>query len=174
MSLLAYTFRQPVGFPGDVQRADSGNTIESQVVDLTTSGATPYAYGLPLKIGSNSKMQLLGTLTSDTAALLYGFNVRPYPVQATNYPGDALGTTTPPSTPGVIDVLRRGYIVVQLNNTTAAAKGSAVYVRVNNATGLLPLGGIEAAAGTGLIALTNAIFEGPADSNGYVTIAFNI
>ncbi|MBN3848632.1 hypothetical protein G3N58_17645 [Paraburkholderia sp. Ac-20342] len=166
MSYQAYTYRMPAGFAGDLQRAEVA-TIETQLIDPS---APPAAFGVAVKL-VNGKIQPINN-SADTAALVYGINIRAYPIQGNGT--DPLGTSTPP-TSGVQDILKRGYINVQLNGTTAAAKNGAVYVRVANASGGKPIGGFEAASDTtNTVLLTNAYFTGPADTNSITEIAFNI
>jgi hypothetical protein len=97
--------------------------------------------------------------------------VRPYPAHSTN---DPIGTSTPP-TLGIANVMVRGYMTVQLNNTTAATKNGQVYVRVASAATGKPIGGIEAGADSGnCVAITGAFFMGAADASGNVEIRYNI
>lgn len=166
-SLQAYQFRMPAGFAGDLQRAEVA-TIETQQID---SAAPPTAYGVPVKLVSG-KIQPINS-GSDTAAAVIGVNLRPYPIQTNGT--DALGTSTPP-TSGVTDILKRGYVMVSLGGTTAAAKGGTVYVRVASASAGKPLGGFEAAAdSTNTVAMPASwYFTGPADAYGITEIAVNI
>lgn len=133
-SLQAYQFRMPAGFAGDLMRAEAA-TIETQQIDSSTP---PTAFGVPVKLVSG-KVQPIAS--SDAASVVYGFNLRPYPIQGNGT--DPLGTSTPP-TSGNTDILKRGYTMVTLNGATAAAKNGAVYVRVGNASAGKPIGGIEA------------------------------
>lgn len=135
-SLQAYQYRMPAGFAGDLQRAEVA-TIESQLID---SSAPPAAFGLPVKMVSG-KIQPINS-ASDGASAVYGVNLRPYPIQGNGT--DPLGTSTPP-TSGITDILKRGYSLVALGGTTAAAKNGRVYVRTSNASTGKPLGGFEAA-----------------------------
>lgn len=166
-SLQAYQFRMPAGFAGDLQRAEVA-TIETQQID---SSAPPTSFGVAVKFVSG-KVQPINN-SADTAAAVIGVNLRPYPIQGNGT--DPLGTSTPP-TSGVVDVLKRGYVMVSLGGTTAAAKGGTVYVRVAAAASGKPLGGFEAAAdSTNTIALpSNWYFTGPADAYGITEIAVNI
>lgn len=161
----AYTTRMPAGIPGDVTRPSQA-TIETGIFN---SAAAFAGYGLFGKIASG-KFVPVGS--GDAAAACYGVLVRPYPVTGANA-SDPLGTAVPPTT-GTADVLRRGYINVKNNSGTPAA-GGQVYIRVANASGGKPIGGIEAASdGANTIAPANCIFTGSADSSGNVEIAFNI
>jgi len=145
-SYQAYTFRMPAGFAGDLQRAEVA-TIESQQIDSNTP---PNAFGVPVKL-VGGKLQPIAA--GDAASVVYGFYLRPYPIQGNGT--DPLGTSTPP-TSGNGDVLRRGYSNVQLNGTTAAAKNGPVYMRVGNASTGKPIGGIEAAAENTVASTANA------------------
>lgn len=166
-SLQAYQFRMPAGFAGDLQRAEIA-TIETQLIDSATP---PTSFGVAVKLVSG-KVQPINN-SADTAALVYGVNLRPYPIQGNGT--DPLGTSTPP-TSGVTDILKRGYVNVVLGGTTAAAKGGPVYVRVATPSTGKPLGGFEAASDTtNTVALpSNWYFTGPADTYGITEIAVNI
>lgn len=146
-SYQAYPFRMPAGFAGDLQRAEAA-TVETQQID---SGTPPTSFGVPVKLVAG-KVQPIAA--ADTASVVYGFNLRAYPIQGNGT--DPVGTSTPP-TSGVTDILKRGYTMVTLNGATAAAKNGAVYVRVGNASGGKPIGGIEAGADN---AIASAPFAG--------------
>lgn len=166
-SLQAYQFRMPAGFAGDLQRAEVA-TIETQLIDSSTP---PAVFGVAVKYVSG-KVQPIN-LSGDTAAIVQGVNLRPYPIQGNGT--DPLGTSTPP-TSGVTDILKRGYVNVSLGGVAAAAKGGTVYVRVATPSAGKPLGGFEAAAdSTNTIAMpSNWYFTGPADAYGITEIAVNI
>jgi hypothetical protein len=159
----AILFRMPSGIPGDISR-QSQATVEPGVLN----SASPFpGYGLFGKV-SSGKFVPVGA--GDTAAVVYGLLVRPYPTVSSQ---DPLGTSTPPTT-GMADILRRGYMTVK-NNAGTPALGSQVYVRVATAGAGKPIGGIEAAAdSTNTIAITGATFMNAGDANGNVEIAFNI
>ncbi|HIE5943664.1 TPA: structural cement protein Gp24 [Burkholderia cepacia] len=166
-SLQAYQYRMPAGFAGDLQRAEVA-TIEPQLID---PAAPPTAFGVPVKM-VNGKIQPINN-AADTAALVYGVNLRAYPIQGNG--NDPLGTSTPP-TSGPTDILKRGYFNAALGGTTPATKNGTVYVRVAAAAAGKPLGGFEAAAdGTNTVAMpSNWYFNGPADAYGIAEIAVNI
>lgn len=165
--MVAFLYRMPAGIPGAVTRSEVA-TVEARVIDASNP---PTAFGVAVAIdATTSGIRPMGT--GDTASLVYGVYVRPYPLQGNGT--DGLGTSTPP-TSGIANVLKRGYITVQLNGTTAAALNGAVYVRIANASTGKPIGGFEAASDTtNTIQLTNAVFTGPADANGNVELAFNL
>ncbi|MFR1534290.1 MAG: hypothetical protein ACLSTO_12055 [Bilophila wadsworthia] len=68
--MSAYLTRMPAGIPGDVSRKE-GATIESSLV-----GSKAIPYGAFVKLVSG-KLEPLAA--SDTAAVIYGLAVRPYP-----------------------------------------------------------------------------------------------
>ena len=79
-----------------------------------------------------------------------------------------------PTTGGAIGVMKRGYMIVQVNAGTPAKDG-VVYVRVAAASGAKVIGGVEAVAdSTNTITVTGAQFTGAADAAGYAEIRFNI
>lgn len=164
----AILFRMPNGVAGDISRP-SMSTIEAQAFN----SSLPFAsYGIPGKIASGLFVPL--TAVGDTTP--FGLLVRTYPVTGLNA-SDPLGTAVPICTGGfAANVLRRGYMTVQLNaGASSAALGSAVYFRYANPSGAAVVGGLEGAAvGATTVALTNAIFMGPADANGFAEVAFNI
>ncbi len=94
----------------------------------------------------------------DALGVIYGINVRDFPGVASQ---DPLGTSTPPVRGGM-SVLKRGYINVQLNGSTAAVKGGTVYVRVASPSAASRSGGFEAAAdSTNTVALAANVLHGP-------------
>lgn len=163
--MVAYTTRVPAGFAGSVSRSDS-LTVQQEIID---SGTPPTAYGKPIKLVSGKAQPVA---SGDAGTVTYGWSVRPYPAQSST---NTLGASTPP-TSGILDVLRRGYMTVNLTLGTAA-KGGQVYV-VTTAGGTVVVGDIVTAAspaggGTG-VAVTGCFFMGPADANGVVEVAHNI
>lgn len=114
--MSAYLTRMPAGIPGDVSRKE-GATIESSLV-----GSKTIPYGAFVKLVSG-KLEPLAA--SDTAAVIYGLAVRPYPKQS-----DAVGFGAASAPAGSLcDVLRSGYMTVKLASGTAA-RGGQVYARV--------------------------------------------
>ena len=159
----AILYRMPAGIPGDVTRP-SNSTIEPGVYDPAKAFA---AFGTPGKVVSEKFVPLEA---GDTADVIYGLLVRPYPTASSQ---DPLGTSTPPKA-GINDILRRGYMTVLLRAGTSA-KGGAVYIRVGTRASGKPIGGIEAAAdGANTVVLPNASFMGAADASGNVEISYKI
>lgn len=164
--MVAYLYRMPNGVPGDVTR-QSQSTIETQ---LKNSSLPFPSYGVPGKIASG---KFVPVASGDTASVVYGFLVRPFPTTGQNA-SDPLGTSVPRADNGAADVLRRGYLNVKVNAGTASL-GSPVYVRVAAGTVNQPIGGIEAAAdSTNTVVIDGAIFMSAADASGNAEIAFNI
>jgi hypothetical protein len=165
--MAVFTFRMPAGIPGAVNRVATA-TVEAQQLDTTHY---PTVYGVPVALDATSH-NVRSITAADTTASVYGFYVRPFPT--TGNGTDGLGTSTPPVS-GIVSVLKRGYMMVKLNGTTAAVKNGTVYVRTVTGT-FTVIGGIEALAdSTNTFAVTgNTYFTGPADPNGNVEVAFNI
>lgn len=159
----AYLLRMPSGIPGDVSRK-LDSTVESQFFN----SSLPFAsYGIPAKLVSGKVVPFAAT---DTADLLYGFLVRPYPTQSAQ---EGIGTATPPTT-GCANVLRRGWMTVKCNAGTPA-QGGTVYVRIDTPSGAKVVGGIEAASdSTHTVALTGVKFTNAGDASGNVEIEYNI
>lgn len=170
--MTAFAYRMPAGIPGEMQRIWAGTTIEPNVQE------SPYvpAYGNAVFMDTTTGC-VRAVQAGDTT--IYGFAVRPYPIQAGAsygaWGGQPLGQPIAPPQEGVIDVLRRGYINVLLGGSTAAKKGGEVYVWVAASSGAHVQGQVEAAsASSNTVALPTSTFQGPADSNGNVEIGFNI
>jgi hypothetical protein len=167
--MVAYNTRIPAGIAGSVSRVEH-LTAEAQMPDP----AVPItAFGLPVKIGTNGRLQPI--TTGDVATAVYGFLIRPMPGFAYTGATTAFGPGAPPTVADhALDVMRRGYMQVVINAGTAS-KNSPVYVRVAAATGPKPLGGIEATAdSTNTIVVVGATFMGAADASGNTEISYNI
>lgn len=170
---VAFPYRMGAGFPGDVNRTHPAS-IEPALFDATNP---PLAYGIPV-LTTTSGNSVRPFAAGDSAVTnAYGWTVRPFPYQpavaAGAYGADGLGAAIPP--PGIGDVMRTGYIMVQVSASTAAAvvKGGRVYVWIGAAGGGHVVGGIEAAASSGnTIQLgNNVLFNGPTDASGVTEIS---
>lgn len=157
----AYLTRMPSGIPGDISRR-AQSVVEQVVLDP----AKPFsAYGLPGKIVAGKFVPLEA---ADTAAVIYGFLVRPYPTQTANADGTGV------STGKVGDALRFGFMTIK-NNAGTPALNSQAYTRIANPVAGKPIGGIEAVAdGANTVAIGKCTFKDPGDSAGNVEIEFNI
>jgi hypothetical protein len=169
---VAFPFRMGAGFPGDVNRTHPVDIL----AELIDAASPPTLYGEAVLVAA-ANAGVRPFVTGDVSQAAYGITVRPYPFQqsaATNNGAAAIGVVAPPVT-GVIDVMRRGYIMVNLPAGGTTVKGGAVYVRVAASAGSNVMGAFEAAAdGGNNVLLTNATFNGTPDANGNVEIAFNI
>ena len=169
----AFQFRMGAGFPGDVNRTHPVDIL----AELIDAASPPTLYGQAVLLGA-ANAGVRPFVTGDTAQAAYGVTVRPYPSQQANsVPQNGaigFGSGTPPTT-GVMDVLRRGYIMVLLPAGGTPVKGDGVYVRVAASATTHVMGAFEAGAdGGNNVLLSNAIFNGSPDANGNVEIAFNI
>ena len=165
---VAFPFRMGAGFSGDVNRTHPAS-IEPCLSDAS---APPASFGQAVLIDPTPQGARPFT-TGDASQAAYGVTVRPYPFQQSsgnNYGAAAIGGATPPA--GVIDVLRSGYIMVQVNlGQTAPVKNGAVYVRVAATSGNHIIGQFETAAdGTNNVLVTNANFQGGMDASGVAEI----
>lgn len=148
----AFLYRMGVGYAGQATRLEMAK-IEPQILDDTDK---PTVFGVPVIITSGKICKWAGSGT------IVGFLVRPYPTQA--QVNEALDAGTP-NVDQIADILRSGYIVVNVSSGTAA-QGGAVYV--NDTTGLVQ------ADATGATAVTGAKFMGAADADGNAEIEYNI
>lgn len=176
---VAFQFRMGAGFAGDVNRTHPAS-IEPCLQNILTP-ATAYGQAVLADVaGGTNTVRAFGA--GDAAATLaYGVTVRPFPSQAAAGSTNAqmgLGAAAMPAT-GPIDVLRSGYILAQLNPGQASpTKGQAVMVQTA-ATQIV--GGNTLTQGMFMTAATVAVatldgrytYNGPADANGIVEIAFN-
>jgi hypothetical protein len=149
----------PAGIPGDISRSHGQATVEPGLM----SSAAPFsAYGLPAKLnGSGLYVPFVG---AEAATAFVGLLVRPYPTGATS--SDGLGVGTPPQDGSVGNILKRGYMSVKLNGGATVVKGAQAYVRVANASGGKPIGGIEGAASGAASAVSAVKASGANTGNG--------
>lgn len=151
--------RMPAGIPGEITRREDC-TLEPNILG---ADAAP---GCALKMSDGKVVPIA---PGDTAAVVYGFLVRPYPSQG-GLSGLAAGGKLPSGS--MCDVLRRGYISAALARGTAAKAGK-VHLRVAVAAGKA-VGDLEAAAVANETVELSATFMGEADASGNVELAYNI
>ncbi len=170
---VAFKFRMGAGFSGDVNRTHPA-TIEPCLIDAS---APPTFFGEPVLLDATTQGVRPFTTTDTSATTAYGITVRPYPFQqssGTNYGAATIGNAGSPAS-GVTDVLRAGYIMGQVPAGASTVKGGTVYVWCAATTTGHVQGGFEAASSSGNTAtLADCTFNGVADANGNVEIAFNI
>lgn len=160
-----FLYRMPSGIAGAISRPQD-LTVEPQTLD--SAKAFP-AYGLA---GKFSAGKFVPIEAEDTAAVVTGIYVRPYPTSAQPDKIRQIGTGF--NFAG--DCMKRGYVTVNIvTDASAVALGSAVYMRVATPTAASPLGAfLSAADGDNTVQITNAYFNGPGDSSGNIELAFNI
>lgn len=175
---VAFQFRMGAGFAGDVNRTHPAE-IEPALINTTTP---PNAYGqfVLVDTATNSVRRYGASDASDTVlSLPFGATVRPFPIQqqaASNFGAVAFGSATPP-TSGVIDVLRAGLIMAQLNaGVTAPTKGGPVFIWCAATSGDHIQGGLETEESSGNTVELDPryTYNGPADINGIVEISVNV
>lgn len=171
---VAIQFRMVAGFSGDVTRSHPVD-IEGNLIN---ANAPPAIYG-QLTLMDPTTQGVRPWTTGDASGAAYGVTVRPFPYQAPTASqangGAPLGNAAAPAS-GVIDICRRGYILVQVNaGQTAPVKGGAVYVRVAATAATRIIGQLETAAdGGNSVLVTNAVFAGGTDANNVAELMFNI
>lgn len=165
----AFAFRMGAGFPGDITRT---HPVSIEPVDQSN---TPVAnYGFPCVIaadGTNGVRQL--TAADNALTTIYGVVVRPFPQQqatsAGNFGGQGFNQAVAPSSQGPLDVMRLGYILVQLpTDSPQVAKGGPVFIWTAASAGTHVIGGFEGVtpAGNGFaLAPTRYMYNGPQDAN---------
>lgn len=182
MTLLsnAFLFRMPFAIPGDLVQASGRSNVKAEVY-----GATPFPfYGLPCVLSSGTVIPVTSNLAA-VANSIYGFLVRPFPMQEFASPSTSLqaGGQAVPPTNGIANVMTEGYIgvFVQLG-AASVVEGGQVFLRYQTpVAGQTIFGGIEGATTGNNFAMVNTTnsrktcyFTGPCDANGFTTIAFGI
>lgn len=159
-------YRMPVGIAGAVSRPRD-MTIEPVIIDAANAFSV---YGLAGKDSADGKFVPLAA--NDTADLISGLYVRPYPTTST--PDMVRQVGSGKSFTG--DVMKRGYMTVNIGSTAVnLKKGSPVYIRNAKPTDASPLGAFLAAAVTDeTVVLPNATFTGAGDAEGNAEVAYNI
>ncbi|HKS34799.1 MAG TPA: hypothetical protein VJS14_13830 [Enterobacteriaceae bacterium] len=160
-----FLYRMPAGIAGAISRPQD-LTVEPQTLDSAKAFA---AYGLA---GKFSAGKFVPIEAADTAAVVVGIYIRPYPTASQPDKVRQIGSGF--NFAG--DCMRRGYVTVNIGaDASAVTLGGAVYMRVAIPTPSSPLGAFLAAAdGENTAQLTNAYFNGPGDASGNIELAFNI
>lgn len=163
MNTKPYLYRMPVGIAGAISRYHD-LTIEPVIINTDKAFK---AYGLAGKYEGDYFVPLS---EGDTADVIQGIYVRPYPTTETADFARQIGKGK--HFPG--DALKRGYMTVTVADASTIQKGGKVYVRIK-ATETEPLG----AFATSLIAdetveLPNAQFTGSGDASGNAEISYKI
>jgi hypothetical protein len=166
--MVAFQYTLPAGIPGTVNRIHDA-TVLAEILHTTLY---PTLYGTVVCMDAAT-----GTIRAPATAdvVFDGLYSRPYPTQSGQ---DPLGTSTPPTAAQqpVGNVLKRGFMSVQLRGASAAAKGQQANVWTGAPAGGQVPGGITAvapAAGS-CVVLPGAFFRGPADAGGFTEIEYNL
>jgi hypothetical protein len=176
----AYTFRMPFAIPGDLAQGAGRSNVKAELF-----GATPFPfYGLPCVQSSGTVIPVSSNLGA-VANSIYGWLVRPFPLQEAASPSTSLvvgGQAVPPTT-GIANVMTEGYIgvFVQLGAASVVA-GGTVFLRYQTpAGGQTIFGGVEGVTSGNNFAVVNTTnsrktcyFIGPCDANGFTVVAFGI
>jgi hypothetical protein len=173
---MNFGYRMGAGFPGEVTRMTPAAIIEPCATDPTTP---PLFVGQVVTIDATSGCARPIALATEVA---YGIVVRSFPTQAPNatgyYGAAGFGSVSPWLTTGqpqnAVDVLRQGYINVNVNGATR--KGGPVFVWTAATAAPHVQGGLEAATpgANGFQLPASCTYQGAADANGVTEIAFNI
>ena len=167
---VAYGYRMPAGFPGDINRMHPASVVPG-MPNVTTP---PRLIGDPVKVDTATNSYrgfAAGDQHDSNLTSLHGVTVRSYPTQqSTGGMASAFGTAVPQA--GVpLDFLVSGFIMVKIPAGQTVTKNGAVFVWCSASTGAHVLGGFEGALDAGdTVAISNARFTGPADADGIVEI----
>lgn len=163
---VAYSYRMPAGFGGDINRTHPAS-VEPVLWDTTSP---PTYAGQAVVVDATSKnVRACGVVDDSALTDIYGVAVRVYPVQQQSGGMSAsFGNAAPPANqPG--DVLKSGYIMVPVSNLGVPAKGGQVFVWAKPNSGNHVQGGFEVqAVGGSTIALplNSYSWNGGPDANG--------
>lgn len=173
---MVFKYRMGAGFPGDINRTRPFDVEPC----LPSPTLPPLLPGVP--VVSDPATNSVRRIGAGDGALtaIYGVAVRAFPVQSTGtanaYDAQPFGVSPLPVNQ-TVDVLRKGYIQVKLSGAAASAKGSPVFVWFAASAGSHVQGGFEAVATAGSTFPLDAAktsFNGPADADGNVELAYNI
>ena len=163
---VAFTYRMGAGFSGDVNRTHPFS-VEPFQIDPTTANLFSF-YGQAGVPSSTVPNTIRAVKAGDNAlTTIYGILARPFPTQQMSGGlSSPFGAQVPPSS-GIADILRWGYIMVQLNGQPTKGAVVNVWAAAANA-GDLPGQLTTSATGGSIIALTQGAtsFNGPPDASG--------
>ena len=182
MPLLSnsFLFRMGYSIPGDLTQGAGRSNVKAEVY-----GATAFPlYGLPCVLSSGTVIPVTSNLGA-TANSIYGWLVRPFPLQEFASPSNTLmpGLQATPLTSGIANVMTEGYIGVFVQAGAASVvEGGQVFLRYQSAgAGITIFGGVEGVTSANNFAVVNptnsrktCYFTGPCDANGFTTVAFGI
>ena len=164
---IAYQFKMPAGFPGDVNRSHPAD-IEPALADPTNP---PTSFGQAV-VGNPVSGGVRALIAGDSGTTIYGVLARAYPTQqALGGLNSAFGVGGPNAN-ATVSVLRNGYIMVPV--VGAPTKFAPVFIWIGVTGAGHTFGGFEAvAAGVSTAQLANASFNGGPDANGVCELILN-
>ena len=136
--------------PGVLTRVNQPHEVVS---GLALSSNAPTRWGdAVVRDASTGQFRPVGA--SDTA--IYGLLVKPYPATSLTFLGSSFASeVTGVNANDTLNILRDGYIAVQVQGATAPVQGGVVYVQTTAATGI-PVGTFSAVSSASNFALANA------------------
>lgn len=181
MTLLsnAITFRMAYAIPGDLAQGAGRANVKAEVF-----GTTPFlSYGVAATLSSGTVIPINSNLGA-TANSVYGWLVRPFPLQEFASPSSTLNTSLSalPPTSGIANIMTEGYIGVFVQSgASSVVEGGIVYIYYAATSGAHIIGGVEGTTSGSNFAVTNTTnsrktcyFTGPCDANGFTVVAFGI
>jgi hypothetical protein len=161
---VAFTYRMPAGFAGDINRSHPAS-VEPTLPDPTNF---PTFAGQACVIDATSHLlRFLGVVDDTALTDIYGVAVRAFPIQQqTGGMSASFGTATMNAAQPV-DVLKSGYIMVPVQGVPV--KGGQVFIWAKPVSGLHVPGGFEASATGGstiAMPINSYSFNGGPDANG--------
>lgn len=166
---VAFGYRMGGGFPGDVNRTHPFSVLPGLI--NTTTPPRRAGDGVLVNTADNSLKGVVAGDNNASAISIYGIAVRSYPTQqTTGGMSSAFGAAALP-TSGVGDFCRQGFIMVKIPPGVTVTKGGTPYLWCAADSGNHLQGAFEGAASAGnTVPVSNAKFNGPADSNGVVEL----
>lgn len=161
---VAFNYRMPAGFAGDVNRSHPAS-VEPVLVDVTNP---PTFAGQAVVLDATShNARFVGVVDDSALTDIYGVAVRAYPTQQqTGGMAAAFGTSLLPAAQP-LDVLKSGYIMVPV--VGVPVKGGQVFVWAKPVSGQHVPGGFEAVVSAGntiSLPINSYTFNGGPDANG--------
>lgn len=163
---VAYTYRMPAGFAGDINRSHPAS-VEPVQWDAVNP---PQFTGQAVVVDATShNLRACGVVDDSALTDIYGVAVRSYPIQQqSGGMAASFGVAAPPANqPG--DVLKSGYIMVPVSNAGVPVKGGQVFVWAKPNSGAHVQGGFEVVATGGstiALPLNSYSWNGGPDANG--------
>ena len=172
----ALMYRMNAGIPGEVSRFQTYGCTISPEKQHNTTPMTLYGQ-VAIMAAANAGVRP-ATAGDATADMEWGFLVRPFPGAdiGVGFPSGTVGFGAgTPFLTGVVDIMRRGFMTIQLGGPTAAAKGGIGNLWTAASGAGHTQGLLEAAsAGASGFVMNRVRFQGPADASGNTEISYNI